>query len=214
MTKEEPNSYNPNLHVRHEVPGYKHLWIEQKQNNKILLYILLFLVIIIIGEFAGAVIWNKNLIKQVSTLKAELVSQKDQTDIGLNMAVKYADYTEQLETELASCSAKLQEKKLSPKAKAHVKQQPIVAEKIKQVFGSEWAEATELYSRESSLNPLAENKSSGACGLVQALPCTKLVNKCALTDIDCQLKWGKQYISSRYGNASNALAFHDIKGWY
>lgn len=39
---------------------------------------------------------------------------------------------------------------------------------------SQWEFVDYIVSRESSWNPLAVNKSSGACSLVQALPCSKL----------------------------------------
>jgi len=89
---------------------------------------------------------------------------------------------------------------------------PDVVEKIKMYFGKEWIHATELYCRESSLNYLAINPSSGACGLVQALPCAK--TGCDLNDLDCQLRWGKKYIENRYGTAENAVKFHDNNNWY
>lgn len=128
-----------------------------------------------------------------------------------NEWAKESDYYQNLYNE-ATITAKMA--KLSNKAKAHMKQNPVVAQKIQSKFGSDWVEATELYSRESSLNPLAINPSSGACGIVQALPCSKLVNNCALSDVDCQLDWGAKYIKNRYGSSSKALAFHDEKGWY
>lgn len=70
----------------------------------------------------------------------------------------------------------------------------------------------ELLFRESTWNPQAMNASSGACGLFQALPCEKM--GCVLIDIDCQAKWGSNYIHARYGDANQALAFHDLNNWY
>jgi hypothetical protein len=70
----------------------------------------------------------------------------------------------------------------------------------------------EIIGRESGFDPYAINEKSGACGLTQALPCGKM--NCRLGDWECQLKWQKGYIGKRYGTASQALAFHDINGWY
>lgn len=95
-----------------------------------------------------------------------------------------------------------------------VNNHPGVATKIKAVFGDEWQLAAELFCRESSLNPVALNPSSGACGLVQALPCKKLTRICPDMDIDCQLEWGKDYVAQRYGTIEIALAFHDKNNWY
>lgn len=89
---------------------------------------------------------------------------------------------------------------------------PEIAEKIYDAFGTEYAAAMELICRESSLNPRAVNKSSGAAGLFQAYPASKL--KCDLSDVDCQIAWGKAYIEQRYGSVEAALLFHDKKGWY
>lgn len=69
----------------------------------------------------------------------------------------------------------------------------------------------ELIFRESGFHPESVN-SIGACGLFQAYKCEKM--NCELTDIDCQLSWGKNYVTKRYGNIENALAFHDSHGWF
>ena len=79
-------------------------------------------------------------------------------------------------------------------------------------FGDESDKAIELINRESGFNSYAKNPTSGACGLVQALPCSKL--PCEMEEVTCQIKWGKEYISQRYGTASQALAFHDRNGYY
>ena len=89
---------------------------------------------------------------------------------------------------------------------------PDTVEKIKMYFGNDYLDAVELYCRESSLNHMAVNPSSGACGLVQALPCAKM--GCELWDLDCQLKWGREYINQRYGDAATAVEFHDRMDWY
>lgn len=83
-----------------------------------------------------------------------------------------------------------------------------VMHKVEQVLGVEYAE---LIFRESGFHPTSVNH-LGACGLGQALPCAKM--GCALTDVDCQLNWVKNYVVRRYGTPSRALAFHDQKGWY
>lgn len=101
---------------------------------------------------------------------------------------------------------------LSAKAQGCVENYPEVAEKLKTAFGPEASTAIELVCRESSLNPKAVNKSSGAAGLFQAYPASKL--KCDLSDVDCQIAWGKNYIKQRYGTVEAALLFHDQKGWY
>lgn len=189
----------------HYRPSYKTMWEDQKKNNRILIGGMLSTIVFSFVLNAGAFKRNAILVK-------ELEEQKAQTSIGLRMSVQYADLTDDLTTELASCSAKLDTQKLSKKAQTHVKQQPVVAQKIKDTFGSEWVLATELISRESSLNPQAINPTSGACGLGQALPCSKM--KCELTDITCQLNWVRSYVSGRYGSLQAAINHHNMTGWY
>lgn len=96
---------------------------------------------------------------------------------------------------------------LSAKAEGCIENYPEVAEKLVDAFPTEPAAIIELVCRESSLNPRAVNKSSGAAGLFQAYPASKL--KCDLSDVDCQIAWGKAYIEQRYGTAKAALLFHD-----
>lgn len=100
---------------------------------------------------------------------------------------------------------------LTPKAQQCMKNYPEVGSKLKNLY-KDWVSAVELVCRESSFNPQAINRSSGACGLPQALPCTKM--NCSLDDIDCQLNWQKEYIANRYGTVTKALEFHSENGWY
>jgi uncharacterized protein YabE (DUF348 family) len=71
-----------------------------------------------------------------------------------------------------------------------------------------------LIGKESGCNPGAVNRSSGACGIPQALPCSKL--KCPLdaSGAVCQLNWMENYVAGRYGSWANARAFHASRGWY
>jgi len=75
-----------------------------------------------------------------------------------------------------------------------------------------WQDAAELIGKECGFDPGAINPSSGACGLAQALPCTKM--GCSLADINCQLDWQWEYVANKYGTITKALAFHRVKGWY
>lgn len=74
------------------------------------------------------------------------------------------------------------------------------------------ANANELIRRESNCNPYAINKSSGACGVAQELPCGK--SGCSLGDGACQVKWMNNYVAVRYGSWANAVAFHNANNWY
>lgn len=77
---------------------------------------------------------------------------------------------------------------------------------------SDWRVADILVTKESSWNPNSVNRSSGACGLAQALPCSKLgIN---WNDPVHALQWMDRYVRSRYGSWQDALNFHYSHNWY
>ena len=73
-----------------------------------------------------------------------------------------------------------------------------------------------LVERESSWNPMAENKSSGAYGLFQALPASKMASEGNdyRTNYKTQIKWGCKYIKNRYGTPTKAWNFWQQHHWY
>jgi len=72
--------------------------------------------------------------------------------------------------------------------------------------------ATILLNKESNCNPNAVNRSSGACGLAQELPCGK--SGCVLGDGACQMAWMNKYVLIRYGSWAAAVQFHIAHNWY
>lgn len=84
-------------------------------------------------------------------------------------------------------------------------------QKAREAFGDVHMDAFEkLINSESGFNLFALNKSSGACGMFQALPCSKLPG----FDLESQVSWGLKYISDRYGTPTEAWKFHLAKNWY
>jgi hypothetical protein len=73
-----------------------------------------------------------------------------------------------------------------------------------------------LWTRESGWNEQAYNSSSGAYGIPQALPGSKMgsVADDWETNPATQIRWGLGYIKDRYGTPSAALAHSDANGWY
>ena len=73
-----------------------------------------------------------------------------------------------------------------------------------------------LWNKESGWRVNAENKSSGAYGIPQALPGSKMATVGAdwQTNPATQITWGLNYISARYGNPCGAWAHSQAKGWY
>ena len=73
-----------------------------------------------------------------------------------------------------------------------------------------------LWNRESGWRVTAENRSSGAYGIPQSLPASKMASAGPdyLTNYKTQIDWGLGYISGRYGSPSNAWAHSQSTGWY
>lgn len=81
---------------------------------------------------------------------------------------------------------------------------------------SEYAAIDYIVNHESSWNPQAVNASSGAYGLPQSLPASKLASAGSdwRTNPITQLKWMRNYVNERYGGANGALAFWKANHWY
>ncbi|MEU9034371.1 transglycosylase SLT domain-containing protein [Streptomyces sp. NPDC048352] len=73
-----------------------------------------------------------------------------------------------------------------------------------------------IINQESTWNYKAVNSSSGAYGLVQALPGSKMASAGAdwRTNPATQIKWGLGYMNERYGSPCSAWSFHQANGWY
>lgn len=73
-----------------------------------------------------------------------------------------------------------------------------------------------LWQKESGWNAKARNKSSGACGIAQALPCKKMKSygKDYRTNCKVQIRWGLDYIKKRYKTPSKAWQHFQKKHWY
>lgn len=73
-----------------------------------------------------------------------------------------------------------------------------------------------LWQRESKWNHTASNGSSGAYGIPQALPGSKMASAGAdwRTNPSTQISWGLGYIKGRYGSPAAAWAHSQRVGWY
>jgi hypothetical protein len=71
-----------------------------------------------------------------------------------------------------------------------------------------------IVERESSWNPNSINRSSGACGLCQFLPCSVEKAGADWNNPITALKKGNEYVTARYGNWNNAKNFWLKNNWY
>jgi len=73
-----------------------------------------------------------------------------------------------------------------------------------------------LWSRESGWRVDADNPSSSAYGIPQALPGSKMASEGAdwAYNPETQIRWGLGYIASRYGTPCGAWGHSQSSGWY
>jgi hypothetical protein len=73
-----------------------------------------------------------------------------------------------------------------------------------------------LWNKESGWNYQAYNRSSGAYGIPQALPGSKMGSAGAdwQTNPATQIAWGLGYIAGRYGSPCGAWSHSQSTGWY
>jgi Transglycosylase SLT domain len=73
-----------------------------------------------------------------------------------------------------------------------------------------------IIARESGWNPQATSSASGAYGLFQALPGSKMASAGAdwRTNPATQTRWGVSYMKSRYGSPCGAWRFWQAHSWY
>lgn len=82
--------------------------------------------------------------------------------------------------------------------------------------GSEWECLNALWTRESGWSSSAHNSSSGAHGIPQALPGSKMAKYGSdwASNPATQIKWGLAYVKGRYGTPCGGWGHFKSKGWY
>jgi SLT domain-containing protein len=84
------------------------------------------------------------------------------------------------------------------------------------VPANQLASFNKIISRESSWKVNAVNRKSGAYGLPQALPGSKMASagKDWRTNPTTQIRWALKYMNTRYGSPNAAWAFWRTHHWY
>jgi resuscitation-promoting factor RpfB len=82
--------------------------------------------------------------------------------------------------------------------------------------GQEWADLVSLWERESGWNNHAKNPSSGAYGIPQSLPASKMgtLANPPVSSASAQIAWGLKDIKQTYGDPVGAWAHEQQFGWY
>ena len=94
-----------------------------------------------------------------------------------------------------------------------------VAEQMLSQFGwssGQFSCLQPLWEHESGWSVTAENPSSGAYGIPQALPAAQMASAGAdwQANAATQIRWGLTYIQGRYGSPCGALGHEEADNWY
>ncbi|MCO6005167.1 lytic transglycosylase domain-containing protein [Actinoallomurus purpureus] len=83
-------------------------------------------------------------------------------------------------------------------------------------WGRCWPSLLTMWNHESGWNEHAENPGSGAYGIAQALPGSKMASVASdwHTNAITQITWGLSYIGSRYGDPCRAWGWWQAHRWY
>jgi resuscitation-promoting factor RpfB len=86
--------------------------------------------------------------------------------------------------------------------------------------GNQWECLLKLWNKESSWDNTADNATSGAYGIAQALPSSKYPlagrppSEGGSASPRAQISWGLSYIKGRYGSPCQAWAHETADNWY
>jgi hypothetical protein len=83
-------------------------------------------------------------------------------------------------------------------------------------WGGCWGSLLTMWNHESGWNEHASNPSSGAYGIPQALPGSKMASAGSdwHNNAMTQISWGLGYVGARYGNPCKAWSFWQAHHWY
>jgi hypothetical protein len=130
---------------------------------------------------------------------------------------------------LATYEKEIKKEKTRSKEKAsRSKKANSLAAKTNQAFAKSYMESkyswgedqhsclVNLWNRESGWRHTADNPTSSAYGIPQALPGKKMASAGAdwRTNPETQIKWGLKYIKHRYETPCGAWSAFKKKGWY
>lgn len=165
-------------------------------------------------------------IQELQNTAKELENQRLQEKTNLETKTQELDSTNQkLQQDLEKAKQDLQAKREEAEKRNAIARVVAPAVKAAPVSGSKadwmraagipeahWGYVDSIVSRESGWNPNAVNKSSGACGLGQQLPCGKWAG--AWNDPVAALKAMTGYVNARYGGWAGAVSFWNANHWY
>ncbi|MEV7377845.1 aggregation-promoting factor C-terminal-like domain-containing protein [Streptomyces lydicus] len=139
-------------------------------------------------------------------------SKKDAADEA--KAKKEADARKKKEQAATRSSSRADLGDLLGKSSYSVAETQAIARQM--MAGDQFQCFSNIVDHESGWNYRATNASSGAYGLVQALPGSKMSSAGSdwQTNPATQIKWGLNYMNDRYGSPCGAWSFWQANSWY
>lgn len=162
----------------------------------------------------------KNALKNKKTVQKKKYKSVKNSKKKAHKSVKK---TSQKKKKVKSAKKKVIKKKAIKKTKYNYRYNVGEIQHYMNVLNAEYGWSNDDYiawlmivKRESSFNPYAVNKKSGATGLCQALPGKKMAShgKDWRTNYKTQLKWCRDYIRNRYKTPSQAWSFWQSHHWF
>ena len=163
----------------------------------------------------GEPVIAKNATSNINTLKVTKKAKKK--------AKKVVKKTSQKKKKIKSAKKKVVKSKKAKKSSYRVRYNVAEIQSYIHQLNNEYGWSEEDYyawimivKRESSFNPYAKNKKSGATGLCQSLPARKMAShgKDYLTNYKTQARWCRDYIKNRYGTPQQAWKFWQSHHWF
>jgi hypothetical protein len=151
---------------------------------------------------------------QESARKAAAQTAQDKKDAAEKKAQAEKDAKERKEQLAASRSAARDAADFTVKGSYSIADTQGIA---RQMMASDQFQCfSNIVDHESGWNYQATNASSGAYGLVQALPGSKMSSAGSdwQTNPATQIKWGLNYMNDRYGSPCGAWSFWQANSWY
>lgn len=163
-------------------------------------------------------------------LEASALQAVEQRATGLAETGEQIDATEQAVREAAEKAAaeqkakeeaeqKAREEAAKPKGGTRAQNKELGRVLAQQLYGwgaDQFACYDNIIMRESLWDQYADNPTSSAYGIPQALPGKKMASEGAdwKTNPETQIRWGLKYVKDRYGTPCKAWSFKRAKGWY
>ncbi|WP_199843239.1 transglycosylase SLT domain-containing protein [Streptomyces formicae] len=150
--------------------------------------------------------------KQAAASAIEKQKAAEKAEAAKKAAAK-KEREEKAETK-ASRSSGRDASSFAPQSSYSVSQVQAMARQM--IPGDQFQCFSNIVNHESTWNYKATNASSGAYGLVQALPGSKMSSAGAdwQTNPATQIKWGLNYMNDRYGSPCGAWSFWQANNWY